>query len=99
MSAAETPRDDHIQDYKDLEGDLARAAKRALKNLEKGRKYDRVLVLGYTGTKVYANRNTWKNMQKVYSLCFAKSTGMKSRLCNWRKECLQETEQFIDQYW
>lgn len=46
MSAAETPRDDHIQDYKDLEGDLARAAKRALKNLEKGRKYDRVLVLG-----------------------------------------------------
>jgi hypothetical protein len=45
-SPAEVSDDDHIEDYEAFGRDLARAAARALKNLEKGRKYDRVLVLG-----------------------------------------------------
>jgi hypothetical protein len=48
---------DHIHDYKILEQDLSRAAKRTLDNLERGRKYDKVLVLAIYWHKTLTDRS------------------------------------------
>ncbi|KAI9663917.1 MAG: hypothetical protein M1821_007408 [Bathelium mastoideum] len=47
---------DHIHDYRILEQDLARAARRTLDNLKRGRKYDKVLVLALYWHKTLTDR-------------------------------------------
>ena len=48
---------DHIYDYKILEQDLSRAARRTLDSLKRGRKYDQVLVLAIYWHKTLTDRS------------------------------------------